>query len=99
MVASVGIVNVDPAGPLVIVTEVGDRLGEIPSTVELLVERAMVPVKPFTPINVIIVVPEAPAVIDMAVGADVTLKSGVGTVTVTLKLWMRGPTDPVTVTV
>ena len=81
----------------VIVTDVAERLVEIPSVAELLAESVMVPAKPFSPMRLMVEVPVVPAVIEREDGAEEALKSGVGTVTVTLKLCVRGPVAPVTV--
>ena len=81
----------------VIVTDVAERLVEIPSVAELLAESVMVPAKPFSPMRLMVEVPVVPAVMEREDGAEEALKSGVGTVTVTLKLCVRGPVAPVTV--
>jgi len=90
---------VDGAEPLVevIVTDVAERLVEIPSVAELLAESVMVPAKPFSPIRLMVEVPVVPAVIEREDGAEEALKPGIGTVTVKLKLCVRGPVAPVTV--
>ena len=89
----------DPTGPLVavIVTVVAERLVEIPNVPELLAESVMVPVKPFSPMRLMVEVPGVPAVIEREDGAEDALKSGVGTATVTLKPCVRGPVAPFTV--
>ena len=85
-------------GPVeVIVTDVAERLVEIPSVAELLAESVMVPAKPFSPMRLMVEVPVVPAVIEREDGAEEALKPGGGTVTVTLKLCVRGPVVPVTV--
>lgn len=93
------IVSVDPMVPPVevIVTDVAERLVEIPSVAELLAESVMVPAKPFSPIRLMVEVPVVPAVIEREDGAEEVLKPGIGTVTVKLKLCVRGPVAPVTV--
>ena len=89
----------DPMVPPVevIVTDVAERLAEIPSVAELLAESVMVPAKPFSPIRLMVEVPVVPAVIEREDGAEEVLKPGIGTVTVKLKLCVRGPVAPVTV--
>ena len=89
----------DGAEPLVevIVTDVAERLVEIPSVAELLAESVMVPAKPLSPMRLMVEVPVVPAVIEREDGAEEALKFGVGTVTVTLILCVRGPVAPVTV--
>ena len=61
VVPSVEIVSPDATGPLVIVTVEGDKLGFIPSVVELFAEREIVPVKPLIPVNVMAKVPLEPS--------------------------------------
>jgi len=80
----------------VIVTDVAERLVEIPSVAELLAESVMVPAKPFSPMRLMVEVPVVPAVMEREDGAEEALKFVVGTVTVTFRLCLRGPVAPVT---
>src|SRR2546426_6802933 len=91
------IVSVDPMVPPVevIVTDAAERLVEIPSVAELLAESVMGPAKPLSPMRLMVEVPVVPAVIEREDGAEEALKFGVGTVTVTLILCVRGPLAPV----
>jgi len=70
----------------VMVTDVAERLVEIPSVAELLAESVIVPAKPFSPMRLMVEVPVVPAVMEREDGAEEAPKFGVGTVTVTLKL-------------
>ena len=94
-------VSVDATGPLdaVIVTEVGDKLDEIPSVAELLADRLMVPTKPFRPVKVMMEVPFVAPLTEREVGAALALKSGGGTVIVILKLCDKAPLVPITLMV
>jgi len=58
---------------------------------------ATVPVNPWTGATVIVEVPAVPALAVTVVGAAVTVKSRI--VTVTVAVWVREPLVPVTVTV
>src|SRR2546425_11780747 len=93
------IVSVDPMVPPVevIVTDVAERLVEIPSVAEMLAESVMGPAKPFSPIRLMVEVPVVPAVIEREDGGGEVLKPGIGTGTVKLKLCVRGPVGPGTV--
>ena len=64
---------------------------------EIVDVSATVPVNPWTGATVIVEVPAVPALAVTVVGAAVTVKSRI--VTVTVAVWVREPLVPVTVTV
>jgi hypothetical protein len=84
-------------GPTVVGTEI---LGPFFATGETVVLRLMVPLKPFTPLIVIMKVAEAPLVIVWLVGVALIVKSGVPvTVTETVVVRDNVPLMPLTFTV
>jgi len=75
----------------------GVRVHVSPVTGEIEEVSATVPVNPWTGATVIVEVPAVPALAVTVVGAAVTVKSRI--VTVTVAVWVSEPLVPVTVTV
>ena len=75
----------------------GVRVQVSPVTGEIEEVSATVPVNPWTGATVIVDVPAVPALAVTVVGAAVTVKSRI--VTVTVAVWVSEPLVPVTVTV
>jgi len=75
----------------------GVRVHVSPVAGEIEDVSATVPVNPWTGATVIVELPAVPALAVTVVGAAVTVKSRI--VTVTVAVWVREPLVPVTVTV
>lgn len=76
---------------------VGASVHVIPVTGLMLNARLTAPLKPWSPVTVIVEVPEAPALTMTVVGLAAIVKSW--TVYVTVAVWDRLPLEAVTVTV